>query len=219
MPRVKPLARIIAWALEILHRRLRRHVSVLEGIRIQICPNVFNPVIGRTTAFFIRNMIIPRDAKVLELGTGTGAIAASAARYTTRVVATDINPFAVKCAKATMRLNNAEDSVEVIEGDLFTPVQGHQFDVILFNPPYFSGTPRGLLAQAWYAGPHLEVINRFLTEARVYLAPEGIVQILFSSIAPLHEFIQMISRSKFQLEILGRGKLGLLEHLYLFQLS
>jgi release factor glutamine methyltransferase len=164
-------------------------------------------------------MLIPQDAKVLELGTGTGAIAAAAARHAKRVIATDINPFAVKCAKATMRLNHTEDNVDVIEGDLFTPVQGHQFDVILFNPPYLSGPPHDLLAQAWYSGPNLELIRRFFTEARLCLAPRGIIQILFSSVAPLREFVQLARYSKFQLEILARGRLGFVENLYLFQLS
>lgn len=119
-----------------------------------------------------------------------------------------------------MRLNNVEESVDVLQGDLFEPVKGQRFDLILFNPPYLTGSPRGLLAQAWYAGPHCELISRFLAEARKYLAEEGAIQILFSSVAPLQKIMRMIRRSGFQLEVLGKGRLlGFLETLYLFQLS
>jgi release factor glutamine methyltransferase len=165
-------------------------------------------------------MKIPQSARVLEIGTGTGAIAASAASYTTGVVATDVNPYAIKCAEATMRLNDVEDSVEVIQGDLFAPVQGHRFDVILFNPPYLMGSPRTLLARAWYAGPNCELLTRFLTEAQSHLAKGGTIQVLLSSIAPLREIISMIHHSGFQLEVLARGRLlGFLETLYLLRLS
>jgi release factor glutamine methyltransferase len=164
-------------------------------------------------------MMVPQGARILELGTGTGVIAAVAARYANRVIATDINPFAVKCAKATMRLNQLEDVVEVEQGDLFAPVRGQRFDLILFNPPYLMGLARNLLAQAWYAGNRVELIERVLNEARQYLVREGTIQILFSSVAPLPKIMRMIRSANYQSEILGKGRLfGFLETLYLFQL-
>ncbi len=219
MATTKPHTRIIPWVLELLHRRLRPRTSVLEGVRIQICPHVFNPLVSGTTRFFIRHMIIPRGSRVLELGTGTGAIAAFAARYAKRVVATDINPYSVKCAKETIRLNRLESVVDVKQGNLFEPVQRQRFDLILFNPPYLTGKPRDLLAQAWYAGPQCKLIYRFLVEAPRNLTKKGRIQILFSSVAPLQEILHMIEQSNFQLEILATGRLlGFLETLYLFQL-
>lgn len=220
MSSIKPHSRFIPWVLEVLHRRLHPRTVILEGVRTQICPHVFNPLVSGTTRFFIRHMVVPQDSRILELGTGTGVIAAFAARYTKRVVATDINPYAIKCAKITMRLNRLEEVVDVKQGDLFRPVKGQRFDLILFNPPYLKGSPQGLLAQAWYAGPHCELIDQFLAEGRRYLTKEGTIQILFSSVAPLQEITRMIRYSGFQLEILGKGKLlGFLETLYLFKLS
>lgn len=216
---MKPHARIIPWVLGLFHRGLRSRTSVLEGVRIKICPHVFNPLFSGTTRFFIQNMIIPQDSRILELGTGTGAIAASAARYAKHIIATDINPYAVKCAKATMHLNQLEDIVEVKHGDLFEPVRKRRFDVILFNPPYLMGSPRDMLSQAWYAGKHSELIDRFLREAQQYLTEEGVIQILFSSVASLQMIMPMVQSAHYQLEILGKGRfLGFLETLYLFQL-
>lgn len=76
--------------------------------------------------------------KVLDIGTGTGAIAISLkkARPQWQVSATDVSPQALAIAK-----ENAENlSTEVIfyEGDLFQPVEKELFDIIISNPPYIS---------------------------------------------------------------------------------
>jgi release factor glutamine methyltransferase len=195
---------LISWILGLFHRRIHHSQTAIMGnIIVRICPNVFNPFMGRTTAFFIRHMRIPKNSKVLELGTGTGAIAAAAAKHAKLVVATDINPHAVQCAQATMRLNNIENRVEILQGDLFSPVQERQFDVIFFNPPYLKRKANTRMAKAWCAGPHCELISKFIKEARKYLKLEGNIQILFSTVAPLTQIIQQIREEGFQIEILA----------------
>ena len=42
-------------------------------------------------------------------------------------------------------LHRLEDRIEAREGDLFAPVAGETFDLILFNPPFFRGEPRSRL--------------------------------------------------------------------------
>jgi SAM-dependent methyltransferase len=71
----------------------------------------------------------------LDLGTGNGFQAFLAAQHSERVVATDRNPRAVALAAFNASLNGL-DSVECREGDLFEPVPGETFDLIVSNPPF-----------------------------------------------------------------------------------
>lgn len=212
---------LIASVLQFAHRRLRApRVVVLNGLRVQICPRVFNPTVGRTTRFFLRHMQIPAGSSVLELGTGTGVIAAAAARHSKEVCATDISPHAVRCAKATMRLNKVQKRVEILHGDLFAPVAGRRFDVILFNLPYLARPATSLEAMAWSAGAQCELIGRFLAEAPQYMNEGGSIQMLFSSAAPMAKVVTMIQRYGYQIAVMSSAwLLGFLERVYLLKLS
>lgn len=212
--------RLVTQLLGVLHRRnQRKRIVDLEGLQVQICPHVFNPLTARTTKFFIEHMRIQSDTRVLEIGTGTGAIAAAAGKRTSPVIATDINPYAVECAQETMRLNGLTNRVTVLLGDLFSPVQSKTFDVILFNPPYFELPARSWIEKAWSAGPNCELIARFLSEARLVLEKKGNIQILFSSAAPLRKLLALIRKARFSFQVIAKGRvLGFVETAYLFQL-
>lgn len=90
---------------------------------------------------------------VLDLCTGSGVQALQVASTAERVVAVDVNPRAAAAARFNAVLNGVEN-VEVRLGDLYAPVRGAQFDLIIANPPfvaspytnapsYHSGGPRG----------------------------------------------------------------------------
>lgn len=73
---------------------------------------------------------------MLEVGCGTGCIACSLAREAgTQVVATDVSPEAVACARANVEMLGLEELVEVIECDCVDGVRG-SFDCLVSNPPY-----------------------------------------------------------------------------------
>jgi methylase of polypeptide subunit release factors len=71
----------------------------------------------------------------LDIGTGCGVQALLAARHTRAVTAIDINPRAVEFGQFNVLLN-ASPNVEFRQGDLFEPVDGETFDLIVCNPPY-----------------------------------------------------------------------------------
>jgi len=212
--------RFVSWILELLHRRTRQtRVITMDGLHIQICPQVFNPVMGRTTHFFIQHMQLQSESRILDLGTGSGAIAVAAAQICQSVTATDISPYAVKCAKATFRLNGVADHVRVLQGDLFAPVEGETFDVILFNPPYLPGDATSWIAKAWSAGSKFELLSRFLEDARQVLAKDGQIQVLLSSTTSMTQIISCMKQNGYRIRILGKGRiLGPLEQIFLFQL-
>ena len=77
--------------------------------------------------------------KVLDIGTGSGAIAlAIASRHkTARIIATDISPEALEVATENSRSLNLAERVEFRAGSVYEPVQSEPpFDAILSNPPY-----------------------------------------------------------------------------------
>lgn len=80
-----------------------------------------------------------------DLCTGSGCIAASVAKYieSSRGVAVDISPAAIKIARHNMELNCIQDRVSVIEYDIFKGAAGlfndESLDLIISNPPYITG--------------------------------------------------------------------------------
>lgn len=77
-----------------------------------------------------------KKPKILDLCTGTGAIAISLAKYLTNsiVYASDISKEALEVAKINAKNNNVE--VEFLKSDLFENIPKEKFDIIVTNPPY-----------------------------------------------------------------------------------
>lgn len=129
---------------------------------------------------------LPPGADVLDVGTGTGALALQAARRGSRVTAVDVSWRAVYTARANAWLTGA--SVRVRRGNLFHPVQDQSFDLILTNPPYVPAPtgarpPRGK-ARAWDAGHDGRfVLDRVCREAPALLRPGGVLLIVHSELS------------------------------------
>lgn len=72
---------------------------------------------------------------VLDIGTGSGAIAVTVAKETNaNVTAVDISPLALEVARKNAELNQVD--VEFVLSDLFENMENRQFDFIVSNPPY-----------------------------------------------------------------------------------
>ena len=78
--------------------------------------------------------------RILDLCTGSGAIAIALAKElpAATIVATDVSLEAVALAKQNAERNAFADRVDVRAGDLWSPVTGEQFDIIVSNPPYIA---------------------------------------------------------------------------------
>jgi len=144
--------------------------------------------------------IRPGD-RVLEVGTGSGLIAADLAGVT-GVVATDINPHAALCAR--------EKGIDVVRNDLFSGIRS-TFDLILFNPPYLPTLPEDRiddwLEYALDGGTSgREVIGRFAEEVGRVLAPGGRILLLISSLTGLPEVRDIFFRQSFTSEIVMKEK-------------
>lgn len=148
---------------------------------------------------------------ILEIGTGSGFVSAVllANLKEIRLVATEINPHAARCAKT--------NAVEVIRTNLFkgltTRCPETRFDLILFNPPYLPTSEEekvpGWLNYAFDGGTSgRETLNRFLDEVRDYLKPGGEILVLISSITGLDAVKEKMEKIGFAVNVVARKKVS-----------
>lgn len=110
------------------------------GIKLSVNPSVLIPrpeteELAEKVVNCVKSKGDAANVRVLDLCTGSGAIAIAVARNTgCKVVATDISAAAAEVAKANAL--SAGVSVDVRTGDLFDAVKGEKFDIIVTNPPY-----------------------------------------------------------------------------------
>ena len=111
--------------------------------------------------------------RVLDLGCGSGTAALLLAKRARASVGVDINPRAVALSKINAAINGLTN-VEFRVGDLFAPVRGETFDLIVSQPP-FVPKPLGVGASAFlYGGPRGdELALSLLGKITPHLAPGG----------------------------------------------
>ncbi|KQW90115.1 protein-(glutamine-N5) methyltransferase, release factor-specific [Massilia sp. Root418] len=87
---------------------------------------------------------LPPSGRVLDMGTGSGAIAVALAhsRPDAAVTALDVSPAALEVARGNAALNQAR--VRFLESDWYSAAAGERFDLIVSNPPYIASGDRHL---------------------------------------------------------------------------
>jgi ribosomal protein L3 glutamine methyltransferase len=121
---------------------------------------------------------------VLDLCTGSGCLAifASLNFPNARVDAVDVSKDALDVAARNVADYGLEDRVNLLRGDLFAPLGGRQYDLIISNPPYVDAEGMADLPRECRAEPKLafdggadglDLVRRILQEAGRHLAPEG----------------------------------------------
>ena len=113
--------------------------------------------------------------RLLDIGTGSGILALSAASRNAVAIAVDINPRSVHRASLNARLNGLQEAVRILRADVYPSVD-YQFDVIVCNPP-FVPLPDGYgFHVAGHGGPDgLRVVRRVLAGLNVHLSHNGIL--------------------------------------------
>jgi len=107
------------------------------SLRLRLAPTVYEPA---EDSFLLATYASSLAGKILDMGTGSGIAALSAAKASpaNNVLGVDINESALECAKANANFNNASNC-SFYYSNLFSGISG-SFDAILFNPPYLPTT-------------------------------------------------------------------------------
>ena len=121
---------------------------------------------------------------VLEIGCGAGIISVHLASKGAQVTAVDLNPKAVEATRFNSMNNGVR--VEVLEGDMFAPLEDGRFGTIVSNTPYLPPSDEKYedsdLALAVEGGPTgAEFISRFLSAAPEHLEKNGSIYLIISS--------------------------------------
>jgi 16S rRNA G1207 methylase RsmC len=113
--------------------------------------------IDRGTRLLVESMVLPEKGRILDLGCGYGVVGIVAGRLVPglEVWMTDVNERAVSLARLNLERNGVEAAVR--QGDLYGPVGGIRFGVVLSNPPISAGLKRVVGALVEGAVDHLEV--------------------------------------------------------------
>ena len=146
--------------------------------------------------------------RVLDLGTGTGAVALAAAQCgAASVTAVDLSLRSVAAAWVNSRLHGVPCRVR--RGDLCAPVAGERFDLILANPPYVPAAsnvlPRHRISRCWDAGlDGRALLDRICAEAPALLSPEGQMLVVHSAVCDEDITRKRFADAGLQAEILTR---------------
>lgn len=152
--------------------------------------NVYEP--AEDSFLFAENLGVEKGAEVLDVGTGCGMLGILAAEKAGYVVAVDLNPYAVRCARENAALNNLRCKMAFIQTDLLTALnENARFDLILFNAPYLPAAESeedSWIGRAWAGGINgRKFIDRFICDAPVHLKPNGRILLMQSTLANVEE--------------------------------
>lgn len=146
-------------------------------------------------------------AEVLDVGTGTGALAIAAARRGARVTAIDRSWRAVAATRINAALNRQK--VRVLRGDLLAPAAGRRFDLVLCNPPYVPAPshrlPRHGAAVAWDAGHDgRAVLDRICDGVPEVLRPAGTLLLVHSALSGVAATLHRLHAAGLDAEVVQR---------------
>jgi release factor glutamine methyltransferase len=160
-------------------------------MRIFTPPGVFQPRSDTwMLADAVKTITLDPRAKVLDVCSGSGAVAIAAAKRGVReATAVDLHRLSAWTARLNARVNGVR--IRALRGDLFEPVAGERFDLITANPPYVPAPPD--LApengdRAWNAGRDgRAVIDRLIDQLPEHLTEDGRVLLVQSSVTGTSE--------------------------------
>lgn len=184
-------------------------------MRTLTLPGVLRPPSDcRLLASVMRERGLARGRSVLDVFTGTGALAVAAAlEGAGAVTAVDVSRRCVLNARLNARLNGVR--VRALRGDLFAPVEGERFDLILANPPYVPGESAELpdrgASRAWEGGiDGRALLDRLCAEAVDNLTPGGAVLVVHSSLSGERATLDRLAAAGLGAEVVARrrGPLG-----------
>jgi release factor glutamine methyltransferase len=170
--------------------------------KIRLTPHVYEPA---EDSYLVVDALVDHircGDRVLEIGCGCGIVSIFAGDFASLVVATDINPHAVRCAKL--------NGITTVRTDMFAGIKS-TFNIIVFNPPYLPVLEEehskkwvDLMIDGGRDGRR--TIKRFIEQVGDYLAPGGCVLLVISSLTGIREVCDLMLDAGLHVEPVARSK-------------
>jgi ribosomal protein L3 glutamine methyltransferase len=198
-------ARLLPAERRLLAERIETRVSTrkpssyitghayIQGVRFHVDERVivprshigeilFTEYLGEQGSAYLPDPFAVESA--VDICTGSGCLAVLAAKFfpNAAIDAVDLSADALEVAKINLKEHDVEEQVSLLQGDLFAPLAGKTYDLIITNPPYvdhaamagFPAEHRAEPAMAHDGGEDgLDLVRQILAEAGNYLNPEG----------------------------------------------
>ncbi|TRO54295.1 methyltransferase domain-containing protein [Candidatus Bathyarchaeota archaeon] len=182
--------------------------------------NVYEP--AEDSFLFAENLEVEKAETVLDMGTGCGILGIIAAEKAKTVVAVDVNPYAIRCARENANLNSVQNKICYLQGDLFTPLsERFKFDAVFFNAPYLpvnNTKADAWIERAWAGGPTgRQVINRFISETPSHLKKRGRVFLMQSTLADVSESLRRFAACGMSARVVAEYALPFFEKIKLIE--
>ncbi|MBU0979584.1 MAG: methyltransferase [Nanoarchaeota archaeon] len=157
----------------------------------------------REDSYLIQKVIVRFSrGKVLDMGTGSGILAAEAAETADEVLGVDVDGKAVKEAKKRY------PDIDFKVSNLFSRLGRSKFDLIIFNPPYLPTTKEDFKDAALDGGRHGDsVLLKFFNSSHKHLRPKGNILFLASSLTRMDRIMKKLKKHGLHIEKLTDEKL------------
>ena len=205
------------WVREVhrVYEQMRKHReqyhTVVNDLDIVVFPDVFSPAYFTDSAWFAE--VIPEivgKRRLLEIGTGTGIVALSAALAGASVTATDINPAAIRNAKENFTRYGVD--ISLYEGDMYGSIHQQKFDVIFWNHPFNRARRpvEDILLRAGF-DYNYEGLEKYICGAQQYFTENGIVLLGTGNFADIDEMRKITSQNDYSLVLMRKCEVSLIE--------
>ncbi|AEK62191.1 methyltransferase [Collimonas fungivorans] len=168
------------------------------GARIHPHYGVYSPVRGEYIGL-VEAAPLPSTKLAFDIGTGTGVLAALLAkRGVERIVATDMDPRALRCARENLVRLELDGQVTLLQADLFPEGRA---PLVICNPPWIPARPSSPIEHAVY-DPESRMLRGFLGGLAQHLEPGGEGWLILSDLA---EHLGLRSRAELLAAIEAAG--------------
>lgn len=190
------------FALIDKHKQIKEKCDIKFGsYDLVLYPKVFNPNYGEGSRIFLKNEELLQGNNVLDIGTGSGALAILASKQSSKIIATDISDIACKCAGENFKKLKLTEKISCRNGNLFQCINdGEKFDLILFNPPFLLGKPRSIFEYSMYDDDY-NTLYSFFSQAKDFLLGSGKIFLCFGTVGDVAYLTYLIHEFEFEYSV------------------
>lgn len=178
------------------------------GLKIQVNAHVFSPKYAQGYKYFIPALPEVTNLSVLEVGSGHGIVSCFLAKSAKKVVAVDINSYAVENTKINAHHNNLRN-LEARESNVFSNIRkDEKFDLIFWNIPWakIPDNYRNLNPEDYgvFDVEH-NAVSEFIIKGKDFLNPGGFIYLFFGTEgADVNQIESIIKKAKLKKEVIAK---------------